>query len=470
MANNNKLHYALGLCLLVIGFLLLLSFIPQFSIGSWTFRKVDPIAAIRYDRPDTLFASLDSLRPDSVKQKIDSVIEVVKLRCPDGLTCLEDYSADSSAMKFFIEALENLDKNNRPVRIAFYGDSFVEGDVFCGSFRDTLQTIFGGEGVGYVPITSEVAGFRTTIKHKFDNWNSYSLVKKDSTFQGELGPSGYLFVPEEHNWVEYKPSRKKLEFRNVKLYYTNTGDATLTYTINDSITNSTHLKNSNKVQEWSHRGKDIKSIRFEFQQVDSATKLNVFGAGFEAEKGVYVDNFSLRGNSGISLLRVPDAMFTEFNQHRDYKLIILQYGLNVVLEDSLNYTWYAVRMIKVVNKLKRLFPKASILLMSVSDRSSNTSGEFKTMKAIPLMRDAQRLVAERTGIAFWDLYTAMGGENSMVKLAESKPPMAAKDYTHLTFKGGRKLAGVFARTLLHEKTKYEQRRNGPQKKKVAKKK
>jgi hypothetical protein len=466
VANNNKLHYALGLCLLVISFLLLLSFLPKFSIGSWKFRNVDPISAIRYDSPDTLFASLDSLRPDSVKQKIDSVIEVVRLRCPDGLTCLEDYSADSSAMKYFISALNSLDQNNRSVRVAFYGDSFVEGDVFCGSFRDTLQSIFGGEGVGYVPITSEVAGFRTTIKHKFDNWNSYSLIsKKDSTFKSELGPSGYLFVPEENNWVEYKPARKKLEFKNVKLYYRNTGDATLNYVINDTITKSTHLKNSRKLQEWSHRGKAIKSIRFEFEQEDSVNELNLFGAGFEGEKGIYIDNFSLRGNSGISLLKVPDEMFTEFNRHRDYKLIILQYGLNVVLEDSLNYTWYAVRMIKVVNKLKRLFPKASILLMSVSDRSSNSSGEFKTMRAIPMMRDAQRLVAERTGIAFWDLYTAMGGENSMVKLAESKPPMAAKDYTHLTFKGGRKLAGLFAKTLIHEKKKYEQRKAKPKKKK-----
>lgn len=442
----------------MISFLLLISFFPKFSIGTWKFRRVDPISAIRYDGPDTLFASLDSLRPDSVKQKIDSVIEVVRLRCPDGLTCLEDYSPDSSAMKYFINALNDIDQNNKSVRIAFYGDSFVEGDVFCGSFRDTLQSIFGGEGVGYVPITSEVAGFRTTIKHRFDNWNAYSLVtKKDSTFKNDLGPSGYLFVPEEDNWVEYKPARKKLDFKNVKLYYKNSGDATLNYIINDTITKSAHLKNSGKVQEWSHRGKAIKSIRFEFQQEDTVHALNVFGAGFEGEKGIYVDNFSLRGNSGISLLRVPDAMFTEFNKHRDYKLIILQYGLNVVLEDSLNYTWYAVRMIKVVNKLKRLFPKASILLMSVSDRSSNSSGEFRTMKAIPLMRDAQRLVAERTGIAFWDLYTAMGGENSMVKLAESKPPMAAKDYTHLTFKGGRKLSGLFARALIHEKKKYEQR-------------
>jgi hypothetical protein len=371
--------------------------------------------------------------------------------------CIEDYSRDSTALKYFIEALSKTEKTHKPLRIAFYGDSFVEGDVFCGSLRDTLQELFGGEGVGFVPITSEVAGFRTTIKHQFDNWKTYSLIsKKDSSVSVDIGPAGFSFVPKEENWVEYRPSRKRFTFKNVKLYYRNMGNAILDYTVNDTINKSAELKTSTRIQEWSHRGKEIKSIRFQFQQSDS---LDLYGAGFETNEGVYVDNFSMRGNSGIGLTRISDDMFTQFNRHRDYKLIILQYGLNVVLEDSLNYGWYAVRMIRVVNKLKRLFPKSSILLVSVSDRSSNSSGEFKTMKAIPLMRDAQRLIAERTGIAFWDLYEAMGGENSMVKLAEAKPPLAAKDYTHLTFKGGRKLAKLMVGSLLHEKEKYAERKN-----------
>jgi hypothetical protein len=373
------------------------------------------------------------------------------------LVCIEDYSQDSTALKYFIEALNKTEKTHKALRIAFYGDSFVEGDVFCGSFRDTLQALFGGEGVGYVPITSEVAGFRTTIKHQFNNWNTYSLVgKRDSTVSVDLGPVGFCFVPNEENWVEYKPSRKRFSFKNVKLYYRNTGKASLEYTVNDTIISSAELKTSSKIQEWSHKGKDIKSIKFQFLNADS---LNLYGADFEAGEGIYVDNFSMRGNSGIGLARISDNMYTEFNKHRDYKLIVLQYGLNVVLEDSLNYGWYAVRMIRVVNKFKKLFPKASILLVGVSDRSSNTSGEFKTIKAIPRMRDAQRLVAERTGIAFWDLYEAMGGENSMVKLAEAKPPLAAKDYTHLTFKGGRKLARLMVGSLMHEKDKYAERKD-----------
>jgi len=464
VASNNKLHYALGLCLLVIGLLFVCSYIPRFAVGTWRFRSVDPLADVRHqDHPivrDSIraIASLDSVKTDSSDQIIDSVLQTVKAGCPDGLTCLEDYSPDSTALKYFIEALNGIEKNHKALRVALYGDSFIEGDVFCGALRDTLQSLFGGEGVGYVPITSEVAGFRGTIKHQFENWRTYSLVsKKDTSSTIELGPSGFTFVPKENNWVEYKPSRQRFlrEFNTAKVYYRNTGASSIDYVVNDTVNHTEDLKSSDRLQEWRHNGKKEKSLRMQFAPCDSLT---LYGASFEGGAGIYVDNFSMRGNSGIGLARIPDEMFTDFNRYRDYKLIIVQYGLNVVIEDSLNYGWYAARMIKVINKLKRVYPKASILLISVSDRSSNTSGEYKTMRAIPLMRDAQRLIAERTGIAFWDLYTAMGGENSMVRMAEAKPPLAAKDYTHLTFKGGRKLASLMVKSLLHEQETYQRRK------------
>jgi hypothetical protein len=75
------------------------------------------------------------------------------------------------------------------------------------------------------------------------------------------------------------------------------------------------------------------------------------------------------------------------------------------------------------------------------------------MEAVPAMRNAQRLIAKETGIAFWDMYEAMGGQNSMIKYVKTTPALAAKDYTHLTFKGGKKLAGSLVKSLLHEAEK-----------------
>jgi lysophospholipase L1-like esterase len=452
---KNQLHYSFLLCLSIIGVLLVLSLFKNLSIGSFAFRKLDPLAEIRVE-DDTLIAAspLDSIAKPEERAKQDSIVAHVIEKCPQGISCIEDYSADSTALKYFLRALKRSEKNKKPVRIAFYGDSFIEGDVFCGSFRDTLQSIFGGRGVGFVPITSEVAGFRNTIKHRFKNWKTKSMMnKKDSLIK--VGPSGFSYVPLEGNWVQYKPSKQRFlrEFNTVKLYYKSFKDAIVHYTF-DTTKWSDVLEASGKVEEWKYNAKNAKLVEFEFDPFDS---LYVYGTSFESGEGVYVDNFSIRGNSGMNLAAINSKTYKEFNKHRSYKLVILQFGLNMVVEESLNYRAYAEKMVSVIQTLKKNFPECSFLLLSVSDRSSNTSGEFRTMKAIPALRDAQRLIAQRTGIAFWDMFEAMGGQNSMVRFTESEPPLGARDYTHLTFKGGKKLAGSLAKSLLFEKKKYDAR-------------
>jgi lysophospholipase L1-like esterase len=448
---NNKLHYSFLLCLAIIGTLLVLYWMPEFSIGTLTFKRIDLLTDIRTPQQDSLFTVIPTEIADSIVAKQDSIVKEIKEHCKPGITCIEDYSSDSTALRSFLKALSQTEKSKTPLRIAFYGDSFIEGDVFCGSFRDTLQSLFGGRGVGYVPITSDVAGFRNTIKHRFDNWTTSSLiVRKDST--AALGPSGFCFIPRQDNWVEYLPSKQRYlnRFETIKLYYKNLNSAMLHYTV-DTLESIEPLNTSDRLQEWTYSGNHLKYVKFQFDPYDS---LWVYGASFEGGGGIYVDNFSMRGNSGMNLTAINSQMYRDFNKYRNYKLIILQFGLNLIVEENLNYQAYTKRMISVVNTLKRLFPNTSFLLLSISDRSSNINGEFQTMKAIPAMRNAQRLIAKEAGIAFWDMFQAMGGENSMVKLAEAKPPQAAKDYTHLNFKGGKKISGALVKSLLFEYEKH----------------
>jgi lysophospholipase L1-like esterase len=450
---KNKVYDSFYLCVILIASLLFLYSVPEFSLGDFNYRRIDLLSDLKVFQEEVKLQAVQ----DSIQVKQDSVVKLVVERCRPGLTCIEDYSGDSTALRHFIKALKETDETGKPLRIAFYGDSFIEGDVFCGSFRDTLQSLFGGRGVGYVPITSSVTGFRNTIKHSFSKWYTTSLVaRRDSSIQ--IGPSGYCFIPLESNWVSYKGSKQRFlrDFNTVKFYYTNFGEAAVQYTVdNDTSLNIDELKKTRALQEWKFKAKNAKSLKLEFYPHDS---LQLYGMVFEDKEGIYVDNFSLRGNSGISLAGINDKLLSSFYKYRDYKLVILQFGLNGITEDSLNYRGYTRRMIKVVNKFKKAFPKSSFLLLSVGDRSSNKNGRPETMNAVPAMRNAQREIAQKTKIAFWDMYEAMGGQNSMVKFAQSRPPLAAKDYTHLTFKGGKKLATSLVKSLLFEAEKYDNRK------------
>jgi lysophospholipase L1-like esterase len=458
---GNPVRHTLTLCITLLVLLGLLSALPDFWVGDFHFKKVDLLSGVRPDYVEDSVFNHPHNEQEIVALQLDSVAHEVQTKCRPGITCVEDFSKDSTGLDNFLRALASHKKKARPVRIAFYGDSFIEGDVFCGGFRDSLQSIFGGRGVGFVPITSSVTGFRNTIKHSFENWTSYSVINKlDSITDVDMGPAGYCFKPQLQNWVEYKVSKQRFlrEFSVMKLYYKNPGKATLYYTVNDSVLNTAILKSSTRMREWKHADSAAKSVQFEFEDADS---LEVYGASFESADGIIVDNFSMRGNSGLALYSIPDNVLKEFNQFRDYKLIFLQYGLNIIRDDSSRYGWYAEKMISVIQKMKKAFPKASIVLLSVSDRSTNMNGNYKTAKSIPALRNTQRYIAQQTGIVFWDLYEAMGGQDSMVKFVTSKPALAAKDYTHLNFKGGRKIASSLVKSLLFELEQYEKKKSVP---------
>jgi hypothetical protein len=53
----------------------------------------------------------------------------------------------------------------------------------------------------------------------------------------------------------------------------------------------------------------------------------------EDTTGVVVDNYSLRGNSGLILEQMDPSRCEALNVIRKYDLIVLQYGLNVVSDE-----------------------------------------------------------------------------------------------------------------------------------------
>ncbi len=370
-----------------------------------------------------------------------------------GPSLLEDYSTEGTTFDRFFHVLNTLKQETGKGRIAMFGDSFIEGDIFCADVRNALQDVFGGNGVGFVPITTEVAQFRFTIGHEYTGFQSYSVVKKVDRYE-PYGAGGVCFTADKDNNVTYsaKANYKHLNlFRDVRLFYNSPENTSIKYSLNNVGENVMKVSASDRLQQSVLKNINATTISFNFPVSDT---LKLYGVSFEDSTGIYVDNFGLRGNSGLGLNQISENMNRQFNQLQEYQLIILQYGLNVVAPDSKDLNWYINPMISVVQHLKRSFPDAAILLLGVSDRSAKIDGDYRTMESIPVMIAAQREIARRSQIAFFNLFEAMGGNNSMVSFVENDPPLANKDYTHLTFQGGRKVAGIFVKTLLNEFQKY----------------
>lgn len=184
-----------------------------------------------------------------------------------------------------------------------------------------------------------------------------------------------------------------------------------------------------------------------------------WGIAAEGKNGVTVDNFSLRGSSGTTLLSIPLSHLQQFGNVRPYDLIVLQFGLNAAQKHMLKYDAYMSQMRRVVEHMKKAFPHAGILIVSVGDREDKLSdGELHTMPGIKALVRYQEVLAADCGTAFWNLYEGMGGEGSIKRMAEARPAEAAKDYTHLSHRGGRRLGKVLFKSLHHGYKQYLKRK------------
>ncbi len=421
--------------------------IPQSFFQDYHIRKVDYITPI-------VLAGTGKEKQPAVVQKTEKskVKRVVKaaVTVPADLTAIEDFSADGGYLNYFLQALNNVKADSAAgnCRIAFYGDSFIEGDILTMSLRDSLQKRFGGSGVGFLPISSEVSMFRKSLQSESDNWKVNSLNSK--TKDAVLGIGGKTFIPQANAGIKLYPAN---DINGIHLLYTNNNDNQHVNTLtNKKYTNSYVLKAGEGLQSLAlSQGAD--SVHHFSLTIPNSQGLEVYGLNVENGRGVYLDNFSLRGNSGLGLKSIADEQYSDFQKLMKYNLIVLQFGLNVAAPTSKDFSIYEKNMVKMITHLKTLFPETSFLLVSTSDRSYKQNGAYTTMPSIPLMVEAQRRVAKESGILFWNMYQAMGGENSMVDFV--KAHHANKDYTHLTFSGGNKVATQLLKSLLFEYENYK---------------
>lgn len=357
----------------------------------------------------------------------------------------EEYTGNQYLATFFEKLFQLETKKEGNVRIAYFGDSMTDGDLIVKDFRTYLQEKFGGQGVGFVNITSESASSRSSITHEFSgNWKtqSYLKVKRPSN---PFGVNGHVFYANDTAnvaWVKFKANKTRFASelprptlfygsssnKEGKVFYMSGADTIVKKLTPNKLVNTIALSEGN-----------LKSIKVNFKKADS---IPIYGFNFDDGKGVHVDNFSNRGNSGLPIGSFDVATMRAFHSKLDYDLIVLQYGANVLNYGSLNYGWYEKRMTKVVAHLKDCFPGVSILIVSTADKSTKYDLEMKTDSAVVPLNTAQKRYAIKSESSFVNMYTLMGGDGSMIQWVEQEPARANKDYTHFNHRGAKQAANL----------------------------
>lgn len=395
---------------------------------------------------------------------------------------------DTVLYSFFRE-LQALPKSDTLVRAVHYGDSQIEADRITASLRNKFQNRFGGCGVGLVPLLDALGNrtsmqiksdeawkkipaygsdFRKKVSHNYGLMGSYfnfsftysQQLAGDTASADSLARKPKFVTRKRPNvWVEFAKVPggflRDSQAENIKLLYKNPEAPVVLKLQSPDTIRSFELPATSEPTVFQAPLKgNFKKLKLIFEGTKSP---EFYGAALDCNTGVVIDNMPFRGSSGTEFVRMNKAQLQSQFQALNVKFIILQYGVNVVPHVIKDYSFYERQFYAQLKLLRKVAPQASILVVGVSDMSRKEGEVYTTYPNVEKIRDAQRKAAFKAGCAFWDLYSAMGGKDSMPSWVFAKPALANKDFTHFTPKGALLVSEMLFKSLMHEYEQFSRR-------------
>lgn len=334
-------------------------------------------------------------------------------------------------------------------RISHYGDSPVTNDGITAPTRRLLQERFGDAGHGFILIDRPWAwyGHQAITFSAGGGWLSDSLMNPrindgafgfgGVTFRANGAGKFARFAPADTGDTGKKFSRMEVYF----LRQPNGGQ----FNVNVNGTNEQTVSTSSQAVESGFielNGPQSGSNYFEIKTVQGNVRL--FGAVIENDgPGIVYDSLGVNGAyAGLLATVMNEQHWAAQLQHRNPDLVILNYGTNEsqYASDS-QMARYDQDLREVIRRIRAGLPGVSILVVSPMDRGTRSGGKIVTLPSIPKIVELQRRVALESNCAFFDLFTAMGGEGTMTKWHEGKNHLVGGDLTHPTA-GGAEIIGT----------------------------
>lgn len=370
----------------------------------------------------------------------------------------------------FFAALHNLPVDKKLIRIIHYGDSQIEGDRITSYIRNQLQLRFGGLGIGLFPVVAINPASSSYVFDVSDNWERFSPVQNSGgSFQGNkygalinysrIGKqSGFFGLSKTLDaWIELKHANisfsQAQKFQQCRIFYGfNKTPMMVEVKQNQTIVDAEIVPSSHDLKELRWRfPTPVHNLSISFKTEESP---NVYGLALDALEGLAVDNVPLRGSAGLEFTRIDLNFLKQFYQLLNVKLLILQFGVNVVPNVIENYSSYENNFLRQIQALKKACPFLTIIVIGVSDVSRTGENGYESYPNIVKIRDAQKRVAFGSGCAFWDMYEAMGGHNSMPSWVYANPALAQKDFVHFNPLGAKIIGEMFYRAFIQEYEKF----------------
>jgi len=333
-----------------------------------------------------------------------------------------------------------------------------------GYIRNRLQGYHGGSGPGFIPIVQAYQQISANVTPSA-NWKRYAAFdpthkrfshKKYGAYTSiSRFTKVYDFENDSINLENIETTKATIDIgvsqrsyallRNVTSIGLHYGNALLPISI--QVYNDGELiKSDSLIVDGNYHTYSINlsvapsNLRIE---LESKISPDFYGLTLDGSKGISMDNVAMRGASGTVFAAMDSENFAQMYQQLQPKVLIFQFGGNTVpyLKDSSSVRNYAANLQNHLNWTRSKTNNASVIFIGPSDMTTTDNGELVTYKLLPYLNKVLKDTCLENGIAYWSLFDAMGGKNSMKHWVDQK--LATSDYTHFSPSGTKVVSELF---------------------------
>lgn len=428
-------------------------------VGEADVAEVSPDEAQKLALPERI-----AMPPEVEAPEVEAAAGAAPDDEPKPPTSIEDPSG--RALDAFFRALERVEAREAGamVRVSFWGDSNVAGDLVTAVLRRKLQDRYGDGGHGFVLLANPTPYyFHNDVWRQASNAWAISRIPGPLAADGLYGLGGVSFRAREPGAFARIGTAKKGS------YGRKVASLSVDYLAHPKG-GGLELRVDGEVRQVIETGAEQTEARIatvevpdgphEFEIKTLARDVRVFGVWLERPgPAVVVDALGVTSAKVRYLSRIEPAHFTQQLQARNPELFVLNFGVNESREGERQFgiEEYESTMKDVLVFMRKALPDSSCLLVSPNDIAWKTpNGDRLSLGFVSKLASSQRKVAAEVGCAYWDMYLAMGGSGSMGRWVERG--LAKPDMLHPTAAGAN-LLGTWLYLALQESYRdYQERK------------
>ncbi len=359
------------------------------------------------------------------------------------------------------------------------GDSHTAADFFTARVRERLQQVFGQGGLAYIVPGKPNIGVRSALfeSDASEGWSYEALQKSDEHRRFYL--SGFNAVARHAGAVLNMRERgsgapyDRLEVSFLK----QPGGGRAEVLVDGQPDGEINLDGAaDERATLDVLPPEIGPHGFHEVAVRALTDAPVTVTGVEVARdgnGVSYVSLGFPGATVQVLQKLTTENLADDLRRMAPDIIVLAFGTNEGFNDALDISTYTAQYEEIVRRLQALRPGVRIIMIGPPDGArpagvchNSAVGHdcptapqpiaaegggpcrFPTPPKLPLVREAQRRLAERLGVEFWDWSSVMPGPCGAQVWAAANPPLMAHDYVHMTLEGYKRSADRFADFLI----------------------